>query len=486
MADVILFRPKESYSDLLGSRPPLGLLYVAAPLLEAGLSVRLIDTGTCRDWQAALREELTASTVCAGVTVMTGHQIRGALEFARAVRAVRPVPVVWGGLHPSLLPEQTMEHPDVDMVLAGEGEVRFLELVRRLQRGDALDTLPGLFFRRDGQVVATPPVGAFLDMNGLPMPAYDLIDTSHYVARPPAFAPHRQRCIDLNTDRGCPSQCRFCYNLRFNRGRWRAMKAERVLAAIEHVVGRYGLDAVNFVADNFFVDPRRTRAICQGIVDRGLDISWHSDIRIDSFLRYDDELLRLMKASGCTTLTFGVESGSPRVLEQIRKDITVEQVVRADERARRFGFHPHYHFMVGFPDETARDVRHTLRLIARLGRSGRAVIHGPSMFMPYPGTPLFDRCLELGYQPPQDLEQWSRHDWNAVSKLPWFSARYKGYLREVADVGVEAYGGLLDGRAGHRLRRGYFRLRFAGLTRGMRLANADIRAARGLKRLLAG
>jgi len=484
VADVILFRPPETYSDAMGVRRcPLGLLALGGALLERGLTVAIIDPQATPDWRSALAGALDESTICAGVTVMTGYPIAGALEFARAAKRIRPIPVVFGGMHPTLLGEQTVRHELVDVAFVGEGEKRFPRLVEALRDDQRLDVIPGVLFAQGGEVRGTPDGGEFLDLDALAFPAYDLIDVEYYAAHKRRFMHRRKRCLDLNTDRGCPHRCGFCYNVHVNRRRWRALSAEGVLDAVERLVRTYRLDAVNFVADNFFVSADRVRRICRGIIDRKLDIAWHADIRIDTFARMDDDLVELMHRSGCTTLTFGVESGSQRILDLINKDISVEEVRCAHERAVGLGFLLNYHFMIGLPGENRNDVRQSLKLIRFLLRCRNTVIFGPTMYLPYPGTALYDRCLQQGMDPPGRLEDWAEWDWDAPSRLRWLSRRWRGYLADVRTVARGAGTRRETESPAWWLRSAYFRLRFAALMRGICLYDLDHRFFRWLKRL---
>ncbi len=483
MAQVVLFRPAEKYSRALGARRiPLGLIHLAAPLLMRGISVRLIDGLSSRDWREELRGELGPETICAGVSVMTGHPIRNSLEFSRAIKEIHPVPVVWGGIHPSLLPFQTLEHELVDMVIAGDGEESFVELVEALRDGRSVETVPGLHYRREGQVRANERRPLELDRQ--PAPAYHLVDVESYVNQQFHYLANRSRSIELNTDRGCPSRCAFCYNLNYNKRRWRALSAPVVLDRLEDLVGRYHVGGVNFVSDNFFVNRNRVGEICQGILDRSLDINWHSDIRIDNFLRMDDELIGLVRRSGCRCLTFGVESGSDRMLALINKDITVDEVKEAHRRARKHNFLVNYHFMMGLPDETRDDLVQTLNLIAHLAQDPEALIYGPSIYTPFPGTPLFERAVALGLEEPKSLEDWIGHDRSQSTVGPWIARRDVEFFEEAKYLARTAYGTSRRTSAADRLMTSYARIRFAGFQRGFRVGTADIRLARLAKSIL--
>ncbi|MBI4350654.1 MAG: B12-binding domain-containing radical SAM protein [Elusimicrobia bacterium] len=469
MAQIILFRPSASHR--LIKRSPLGLIYVATPLLRKGYTVKLIDQGTAIDWQEELRANLGPETICAGVSVMTGSSITAGLEFSEFLKKNSKVPVVWGGIHPSLLPGQTLLDPRVDAVVVGEGEKKFADLVECYKTGGSPDRVRGIGFKKDGAPVFTPDASPLV-MDELPVPDFGLVDIEYYI-REAGENYGGRRCLDLNVDRGCPYRCAFCYNIKFNERKWRAMSAGRILEIIEALKARYRLGAINFVSDNFFVDKKRAEAVCRGLVDRGLDLKWHSDIRIDTFLQYDDAGLELIKKSGCDNLTFGVESGSDPVLKKIDKDITVAQVLQAHKRVAAAGFKANYHFMLGFPEETREDILETVRIAAILTEDPDTNVYGPSMYIPYPGAPLFDKCVKLGFAPPARLEDWGAFDWEETSKLPWFTGEDKSFMNEVQTLARGAFHNNLRARFATSLVYFYCRLRLWGLRRGLTLRDLD-------------
>ena len=469
MAQIILFRPNASHRLL--KRSPLGLVYIATPLLLKGYTVEIIDQGISADWKDKLKKSLGPETICAGVSAMTGSSITAGLEFSGFLKRTSKVPVIWGGIHASLLPEQTVLNPFVDAVVIGEGEKKFADLVECLKAGRSLEQVNGIAFKKDGVPVFTPPADN-VAMDDLPIPDFSLIDAEYYIRESKSSYDGR-RCLDLNVDRGCPFRCAFCYNIKFNERKWRAMSAGRILEVIETLKNKYRLGAINFVSDNFFVDKKRAEAVCRGLVERGLDLKWHSDIRIDTFLQYDDAGLALIKKSGCDDLTFGIESGSDPVLKKIDKDITVAQVLKAHRRVTAAGFKANYHFMLGFPEETREDIMATVGLASLLTEDRATNVYGPSMYVPYPGAPLFDKCVKMGFVPPSKLEEWGAFDWEETSKLPWFTAGDKSFMNEVQTL---ARGGFHNNlRSGFVTSLIYFycRLRLWGLRRGITLGDLD-------------
>ena len=232
MAEVILFRPQDFPQAVQGqTMMPLGLVFVATPLAARGRTVTIIDTETCADWKNELARHVDASTVCAGVGVMTGYQIRSALEFSAEVKRIRDIPVVWGGIHPSILPEQTLRHPLVDIVVRGEGEEKFARIVDCLQRKEPLDAIAGIGFKREGAAFLTPKEERYLALDDLPFPAYHLIDMEHYLHYNLSleWVKQRRRIMDVSMHRGCPFGCTFCYNIEFNGRTWRSMSPGKML-----------------------------------------------------------------------------------------------------------------------------------------------------------------------------------------------------------------------------------------------------------------
>jgi anaerobic magnesium-protoporphyrin IX monomethyl ester cyclase len=209
MDNVILFRPRERYSGKLAThKAPLGLICLGTALKSKGYSPKIIDCETSTDWQMELENAVDKDTIIAGVGVMTGYQIKGALDFSRAIKQIKPVPVVWGGLHPSLLPDQTIQHELVDIVVIGEGEDILVRLADKISKGDSLETIPNIIFKKNGDIIKTSYKKPFIDMDTLNKHDYDLIDTEYYASFDSGYYKDRlSRCLDINTDRGCPHRC---------------------------------------------------------------------------------------------------------------------------------------------------------------------------------------------------------------------------------------------------------------------------------------
>ncbi|MFH1510498.1 MAG: radical SAM protein [Candidatus Woesearchaeota archaeon] len=419
MSQVILFAPISDPLRVTFTLPPWAMLHVAAPLAEHGYSVCIIDQNTDLHWEKRLKQELGMETILVGVTAMTGSQLTYVIEFVKKVRSIAKVPVVWGGGHASVFPEQTIRSEHADIVVAGEGEETILELAWKLKEGSTIKDVQGIWHKENGQVRKNPE-RQFIEMDMLPKIPYDLINPEKYIFK----TSYASRNFELCTSRGCTHGCKFCYNLCVNRQKWRAKSAERVVAELKNLVQNFDIDGLNWRDDNFFTDKKRVEEICRLMIQEGLLVKWHADARVDYFDSYDDDFINLMKKAGLRRLTLGVESGSQRILDQMKKDITTEQVLRVNEKLKKHRIQCMYHFSFGYPKETMDDARQTVILIDKLLKNNpEAGVWPPSMYTPYPGTPMFEEAVKSGFTLPEKLEDFSKFAWES-SNLPWLKEEY--------------------------------------------------------------
>lgn len=206
----------------------------------------------------------------------------------------------------------------------------------------------------------------------------------------------------MNTSRGCPYRCAFCYNEVFSKRHWRGLSAGKVIEQINYLQSEYGVSHVNFLEDNFTVNKKRLIEICDALIKERTDLEWECESRIGSL---DRNLLQKMKRSGCIIIGFGVESGSPRILELLRKDITVAQTIQTFNLCKEVGIYTDAYIMCGLPTETIDDFYMTLKLLRKL------TYHHCDMmvYRPYPGTELYNYCVKEGlFTPPNNIEGWAQ------------------------------------------------------------------------------
>ena len=459
---------------------PLQLLHVAGALRRAGYRVRIFDMRLA-DYHS-LR---IGDPVFVGITAMSGPQIRYGLEFARRVRAARPrVPIVWGGVHPTLLPEQTAASDLVDVVVRGEGELVVGPLADALAAGEPLDGVKGLTYEADGALTSTPAAD-LIDLDEIPVELpYDLLDLGGY----PTLQAGR---VHIQTSRGCPSRCGFCYNSGFNKRKWRGKSPARVVDEMEYLLRRFPhVKIIDPVDDNLFVNRRRVKDICTALLERGVHVSWRANCRFDYLAKYDADFVGLIERAGCMELDFGGESGSERMQQFVCKDVTADEILTSVQNLRRWApsIDPFVSWLSGLPGETYADMEKTFDLMDAMEEANPRTQHyGIFMYTPFP-SPLLE-SLPAEFAPPRSLEEWGGIEvfhflppWHTkayVEKLRSISAvtRYAFYPQSRIDEHGWAFksGYLLMNRAA----RYRWRHRFFGFPLELRLANAVAQRLRG-------
>ena len=426
--NVLLLYPKTGLDFGSTVAPPHSLLSIAAPLHKYGYKVKIFDQRTKNISNQDLRDCISSNLLCIGISCMTGTQVRYALGLAEKVRSLTngKVPIVWGGPHPTVIPEQTIMHPDVDIIIVGEGEAPFLEVIQALESKRSLKDIKGILFKEGKEVITTEGRG-LLDVETLLPTPWELVDVEKYI-HVDMYIKSRTRIMDLGqTSRGCPFQCGFCSSATIRKRRWRPMSVEKSLALIIENVERFKLDGFWLRDDEFYIDGKRVYEICQGMIGHGLDVSFYtSGTRVDVFGKASDEQLRVLRKAGAHTLKFGAESGSQRILDLMKKGIKVEQTLEANRRCKQYGFQPAFAFVIGYPTETFEDINKTINLAFTLKKENpRAQIETMAVFTALPGTPSFGLAIQHGLQPPKSLENWS--DWIfddydfKGERVPWFN-----------------------------------------------------------------
>jgi anaerobic magnesium-protoporphyrin IX monomethyl ester cyclase len=410
--DIVLFNPAPRSGRQVQRRVelPLSLLCPATPLDRLGYRIKIIDEFADPSWREELLGALAEKPICFGVTCMTGPQILHALEGCRMVRERYPdVPIVWGGVHASLLPEQTLENPYVDIVVVGEGEETFPELVKALESGSPLSEVAGLYFREDGKVVSTA-VRPFVNLDGQPPLSYHLINMDHYRRR--LFGVDH---ISFNSSRGCTFRCSFCWDPVMHKRKWRAMSPETVLDHLHRITKDFNVRGFLFTDDHFFIDLDRAYRILEGIVRTDLNISISKlQIRSDLINRLDRDFLDLIVRAGVKRFSVGIESGSQRILDLIKKDLSVEVIVEANRKLIPYPIVPVYLFMMGLPTETCDDFARSVRLAVQLTDENPRAVKTFNIYTPYPGTELYNLTVQLGLNEPQRLEDWARFNFRSI------------------------------------------------------------------------
>ncbi|MBI4402619.1 MAG: B12-binding domain-containing radical SAM protein [Deltaproteobacteria bacterium] len=412
---VVLVYPGLAIQSGTFLQTPFSLLTIAPYLIKEGFEVVLVDT-RLHHYRTILRQVIDENTLFVGITSMTGSQIVSAIEVSKYIKTISKVPVVWGGIHSTLLPDQVIREPFVDYVLAGEGEINIGPFAHSISENKPPENINGVYFKRKGEVAATPQQG-FFDLSKSLIPAWDLIDNDQY------------NNIGLQTGRGCPYPCTYCYNIEFNQQRWRTKPLELIFEEIHYLMNRFRLDSLFFYDDNFFTNKKRVEDICRFLIDNKYQVKWYTTCRADYFTRYGKDFFKLVRESGCETLALGLESGSQRILDQIKKMEKIEDYINMARITSEVGIVPECGFMIGIPGETDEDRRMTFDLMDRLIKiNPKAYVTSLAIYTPYPGAPLI-KTIERDYnfKMPQHLSDWCTFDFHSCN-LAWLNKKEKKRL----------------------------------------------------------
>jgi len=324
-----------------------------------------------------------------GITMLTGTY-KSAENVAKIAKKLNEdVKILLGGVHPTILPEETIKNKYFDYVVRGEGEYTFLDFVN----GKRVEDIQGLtYINKSGDIVNNPEREFIKDLDSLPFPSRDL-----YI--------NDTRYMDYGyilSGRGCPCECTFCASNKIWKRHVRFRSPESVVEEVKQVYDKYGTKFFYFVDDTFTLVKKRSKKICNLLLESDLDISWICDTRVDTI---DEELLRLMKDAGCIRLKIGVESGSERILKKVKKKITKDQIRNSVSLIKKVGIEFAIYLMIGFPTETKEEMRETLNFAKELGPAYFSF----SVLAPYPGTEIYDDIIKSGIELPKEHWEYFFH-----------------------------------------------------------------------------
>ncbi len=397
--------------------PPFALMALAGAMpSDKRENVHIIDTRLPGSLNKIRKKIQPRDILMAGITSMTGPQIIHGIRVSRFIKNQLPeVPVVWGGIHPSYLPEQTVSEPEIDFVVAGHGDFTLPELEEALSGKRPVSAVKGLYYKQPGNNSILSNGNRSADeLKHLASYAWDKVDPGDYIVRDLV----RNRTISMFSSRGCPHQCTFCYAESFHHRRWIGQSAEMVLSEVDQVISRCSFDSIYFHDDNFAVNRKRLEDIAIGLKERNLYFGFALKLKY-----FDEELAAFLKEHNCDRIDWGAESGSNKVLKLYKKEQTSEDSINAAKLMRKYDLSGQVSTVVGHPDETEEDVAATLSLVDEMRRiNPRLRIADIKILTPYPGSKFFQTAVGLGFEPPKRLKDWSHFYWNNP-RLPWLKNR---------------------------------------------------------------
>lgn len=392
MIDVILINPclyrKESniWKRIDSCFPSLGLAYIAAYIREKGFTVKIIDAPALKLSVESFGNYLknnygNCHPRYVGFTGST-PSIKNAYAMTKIVKKIYPqAQIVFGGAHSTVLPEEVISQDGIDIVVRGEGEITFCEILD----GRELSSIDGIVFQKNSQIIFNPERKRIENLDELPFAAYDLLPMDKYY--PARGSYEKLPAISMLTSRGCPGRCTFCAKTLGDRIVFRS--AESLIEEIKMLIKGFSIKQVMFYDDTFTVYKENVRKFCQLLLEQNIDISWCCFSRVDYI---DLDLLKLMRKAGCHQIMYGIESGDQNVLNSINKNINLGLIKKAVKLTKLAKIDVRGAFMVGSPIETKETVLKTLNFAIELNPE----IAIFNITTPYPGTQMFEEAKKQG------------------------------------------------------------------------------------------
>lgn len=413
---VVLVRPLVFSSTRMYYGAPLALLSICRFLAkENKYNIKIYDPTVNRNYIKAIVSDCK-NAICLGISALTGYSIYDGLRIAKAVKKKYPLlPIVWGGWHPSILPLETIKDPLVDIVVSGQGERTFTELVHALDKKISLKGIKGLIYKtKTGKIISNSP-RPLESLDNFPPIPYHLIDAEKFVV-PQEYG---QRSLLYYSSYGCPHRCLFCVEQIVNHQKWVSLSPERAAEEIDELKRKYNLDSIQIIDSNFFIGEERAIRFSRRLIELGTNIKWGNvNGRTRQMSLYKDETWKLMKQSGLACILVGAESGDNETLRYMQKDITVADTIRLTKICAKYDVKILSSFLVGFPrfknpklchQSVEKEISTTLSLIDKMFKIYPRIRMMFALYLPYPSTALFQQSRDLGLEIPTQLVDW--HDY---------------------------------------------------------------------------
>lgn len=367
----------------IGAFPPIGLSYLAGYLVErTHHEVVILDAVAERmDYPQIQERILKFNPDIVGATIFT-PTFYGNLMLAKLIKRILPnCYVCMGGVqHVRMFLEETLQHPEIDFLVRGEGEIVFANLLGALEKGDSLNEAEGISFKKDGNIISPGNEGYITDINTLPPPAYGIMQLDLYKNR----IGTGKQVGTVATSRGCPYLCTFCDHPYRS---FRSYSTDRIMSEMDFFYKR-GVREFVFFDDMFNITPKRAIEISDGIIERFPDIIWSFRGRADQIT---EEMVQKIKKAGCTQVMFGLEAAADEDLKAIKKSITIEKFLRGVALCKKAGIKTSANYIIGFPmHKTRQDILDLLKFSIKSGTDYAQY----NILLPYAGTEIYNEGVQ--------------------------------------------------------------------------------------------
>jgi anaerobic magnesium-protoporphyrin IX monomethyl ester cyclase len=373
---------------------PLGLLSIATYLTARGYEVRIYD----RAVQSLNTEKYLSDFMpdIVGLSVPSFKNFSDAIKLSNYFKKIN-IPVVWGGPISSLLPETVMKSGLVDYVVIGEGEITMHELLMTIENNGPLKEVDGIVFKDDGQIRINKN-RAFADLADLPIIDFSYVQPEKYFVE----SVGSKRMLHIYASKGCVSQCTYCYNPAFSKCVWRSRPHKYFLSEIKYLVDNCEMDSVYFADDLLSPNKEYLEKFCRSISDSGIKFVWGCELRADTC---SNESIQLMYDSGCRWIYFGIESGSQKRQKAMKKNLNLDRAKKTLHYCSEIGIATTTSFIINFPDQTADELKETVRYIEELGGD----IKIPSFYGPIPQSEIYNDLIRgKRLKEPETCEEWEK------------------------------------------------------------------------------
>lgn len=396
MTDVLLINPYQRKGTSLGSYrdkikfPVLSLLHLASYLEKERFKVEILDLNIkLLKNKNILRVIHEKTPIVIGIT-STISSIYEAYRLAKLIKSNFNIPLVIGGAHATFSDDEILIESNFDIVVRGEGEETLNEIVKAIKGEHNLDDIRGISYRKDGKVIKNKSREYIADLDKMPFAARHLVPLEKY----------ETHAFTIISSRGCPFKCEFCQVSGKDGLKWRYRSAANIIEEIKQVIRNHpnvkkvsGPEGkrpmVFFVDDNFMVSMKRVEEICNMIIEEGINIYWDANARVDTIANISEEILDLLKKSGCLHVFLGVESGSEKILKSFNKQIKKKDILKSAERLKKKGIFFTASFLLGYVEETKSDLNATIQFAKKMDPT----IVSFRILIPLPGTKIYEKYV---------------------------------------------------------------------------------------------
>ncbi|MBD3355140.1 radical SAM protein [Candidatus Woesearchaeota archaeon] len=385
-----------------GLTPPLGLCYLAGYLRkkDSSLDISILDCIAASKKRKIRLENgnrwgLTDQEIISkikekdpeiiGITCSFTSYAYDVHHLASLIKQTnRKTKVIIGGAHASIYPDILLKDKNIDVVVKGEGELTFLELITNLKNNKSVENIKGTIIRSKDKIKINPPREMSIELDELPFPARDLIPMDLYLSQKSEYS-MRHPYTQVITSRGCPGICKFCSIHSVWGHKWKMRSPKNIVDEVQMLVKDYGVKEVHFIDDNIGASPKRLEEICDEIIRRNLKIKWATPNGIAHWT-LNKKILKKMKKAGCYRITFGIESADPETRKFIGKPYNLDQAKDMLKEAHKLGIWTVCTFILGFPYETKESIMKTIDF-AKYKYLDFGIYYLLGVF---PGTPIYD------------------------------------------------------------------------------------------------